>query len=107
MLKITGLFQEQSWQPADGYPAGTQIKVLRDEQGAKTILLKLPPGFFMEAHSHVTTEQHFVLEGSYESEGDVHTTGTYQFIPAGVDHGPFKSSEGALLLVIWDPYLQK
>ena len=52
--------------------------------------------------SHLTTEQHFVLDGEYESEGKLYGSGSYRLIPAHVDHGPFVSKNGALVLVIWD-----
>jgi len=57
----------------------------------------------MEGHSHTTVEQHFVLQGEYESEGRVYKAGTYRLIPKHKTHGPFKSSKGAVILVIWDP----
>ena len=48
-------------------------------------------------------EQHLVLDGEYESEGEVFASGTYRIIYAGQDHGPFTSKTGAILLVIWEP----
>ena len=57
----------------------------------------------MEGHSHTTMEQHIVLKGEYESEGKVYKAGTYRLIPKHKTHGPFKSSQGAVILVIWDP----
>ena len=104
MRSIMFLFDELNWIPADNYPDGTQKKVLRDEYGAQTILLKLPQGFKMEAHSHVTSEQHLVLNGSYTTSGITYPSGSYQIIPVHEDHGPFESKEGALILVVWDPY---
>ncbi len=91
------------WQDAQGYPKGTQIKILREEKSARTFLLKILAGFDMEAHSHMTTEQHFVLEGQYESDGKTYGEGTFRLIPKGIDHGPFTSEKGATILVIWDP----
>lgn len=97
--------QQMEWQPATDYPSGTKVKVLR--QGGRgegrTVLLKLPPHFAMNAHSHTTVEQHYVLQGEYESQGRTFTAGSYQLIPARTEHGPFTSSSGALLLVVWDP----
>ncbi len=69
MKKIINIYDQLHWDEANGYPKGTRIKVLRDENGAKTILLKLPEGFYMAPHSHITVEQHFVLEGEYQSGG--------------------------------------
>lgn len=105
MIKILDIYDKLGWKQAKGYPRGTRIKTLRDEGNAKTILLKLPKGFHMDSHSHVTTEQHFVIEGGYESEGRFYQPGTYQLIPAGVDHGPFESKNGAVILVVWDPLI--
>jgi anti-sigma factor ChrR (cupin superfamily) len=104
MKSMKNLFDELHWVPADNYPDGTQKKILRDENGASTILLKLSKGFRMEAHSHVTTEQHIVLKGSYTSSGVIYPSGSYQLISAHEDHGPFESKDGALVLVVWDPY---
>lgn len=103
MIHIKNIYDEFGWKKAEGYPVGTRIKTLREENGGKTILLKMPKGFHMEAHTHVYNEQHLVLEGQYESEGDVFSSGTYRFIPAHKNHGPFTSQSGAIVLVIWDP----
>jgi anti-sigma factor ChrR (cupin superfamily) len=92
------------WQPAQNYPMCTFRKVLRDYEDKKTILLRLPPGFIMDKHSHTVVEQHYVLEGSYEIEGKIFEQGSYQLIPPGFSHGPFYSKNGAIILIIWDPH---
>jgi len=104
MKTLINLFDAKNWEETENYPKGTLMKTLRDENGAKTFLLKLPKGFNMEPHSHITTEQHFVLKGTYTSEGLICHEGSYQIFAAHEDHGPFKSKNGALVLVIWDPY---
>jgi len=95
---------EIKWTQSDNYPEGTMSKVLRESEDKKTILLKLPAGFKMDAHSHTVVEQHYVLEGEYEIEGRTYSKGSYQLIPPGYTHGPFYSKEGAVILVIWDPH---
>jgi anti-sigma factor ChrR (cupin superfamily) len=102
MKNILNIYDEFGWEEAEGYPKGTRIKTLRKTGNAKSILLKLPKGFYINAHSHLITEQHFVLDGEYESEGKLYGSGSYRLIPAHVDHGPFVSKNGALVLVIWD-----
>jgi quercetin dioxygenase-like cupin family protein len=104
MEEITTNYEKIKWTDAPGYPEGSKIKILR-EGGygeGKTFLRKIKRGFKMEGHSHTTVEQHFVLEGEYESEGKVYKTGTYRLIPKHETHGPFTSSKGAVILVIWD-----
>jgi anti-sigma factor ChrR (cupin superfamily) len=94
---------DMEWQDAPGYTEGTKKKILRDENGARTILLKIPGGFDLEGHTHTCTEQHYVLEGEYEAGGKTYGPGTYQLIPARTSHGPYTSKIGAVILVIWDP----
>jgi anti-sigma factor ChrR (cupin superfamily) len=96
-------FDDKNWEKAEGYGAGAMRKVLRDENGCKTVLLKLPRHFHMESHSHLNTEQHFVLEETYTINNIPFHKGSYQRIPANEEHGSFDSEDGALLLVTWDP----
>jgi anti-sigma factor ChrR (cupin superfamily) len=103
MKTIINLFNDSDWIEAQEYPIGTLKKVLHDENGVKTVLLKLPKGFNMASHSHITAEQHFLLKGEYISEGKIFHEGTFQSFRAHEDHGPFESKEGALVLVIWHP----
>ena len=104
MEKIFNLFEDSGWVDAKEYPTGTKEKVLFDDHGMKTLLLKLPKGFFMDAHAHLYTEQHIVMQGSYTSEGKTYDEGTYRSFNAHENHGPFKSDTGALVLVVWTPY---
>ena len=104
MKNLFNLFDQLNWEKADNYPEGTFKKTLRDEDGAKTILLKIPAGFKMEPHSHITTEQNLVLKGAFTNEGITYHEGSYQLFNAHEEHGPFYSKDGALVLVIWDPY---
>jgi len=104
MEEITINYEKMKWTDAPGYPEGSNIKILREgEPGeGKTFLRKIKRGFKMEGHSHTTVEQHIVLQGEYESEGKVYKAGTYRLIPKHETHGPFKSSKGATILVIWE-----
>jgi anti-sigma factor ChrR (cupin superfamily) len=96
--------QEIPWEDAPRYGQGTKQKILRQGTGQEmtTLLLKLPAGFSMGAHSHTTVEHHYVLEGEYEVAGKYYPAGTYQLIPKGTSHGPFRSAGGAVVLVIWE-----
>jgi anti-sigma factor ChrR (cupin superfamily) len=96
--------QEIPWEDAERYGQGTKQKVLRQGPGGEmtTLLLKLPAGFAMGAHSHTSVEHHYVLEGEYEVGGRHFPAGTYQLIPKGTTHGPFRSARGAVVLAIWE-----
>jgi len=104
MEEVSLNYKEMEWESAETYPSGTMMKVLRrDEKGRPlTVILKLKSGFEVGAHSHIGMEQHFVLEGEYESEGRVYKAGSYRFIPMETPHGPFTSHKGAEILVVWD-----
>jgi quercetin dioxygenase-like cupin family protein len=60
----------------------------------------MQPGWMMNAHSHVHTEIHYVVEGDYESQDKVYPAGSLRIIPAHTDHGPFTTLGGAVVLVI-------
>ena len=102
MKKLVNLFDDLNWENADKYSKGTLRKVLRESTNGRTILLKLPPGFTMSPHSHIVSEQHFVIEGEYQSKGENFPAGSYQIFYPRDNHGPFESKNGALILVIWD-----
>jgi anti-sigma factor ChrR (cupin superfamily) len=102
MLDMIVNCNSMDWRDAgDAYPQGTGIKVLRDDEGGRTVILKLPKGFKIGDHSHIKTEQHYILKGQYEIGGRVYTQGTYQLIHAKMTHGPYTSETGAEILVIW------
>ena len=101
MKERMNIFDDSGWSAAPEYPKGTQKKILHEEEGVQTALIKLPAGFYMEPHSHIHAEQHFVLKGEYLSGGEVSPEGTYQSYKAHEEHGPFESKKGALVLVIW------
>jgi len=102
MLDMIVKANDLEWQDAgETYMQGTRIKVLREDTGGKTVLLKIPAGFHQEAHSHLRTEQHFVLQGAYEMEHTHCPQGTYQLIHKNSTHGPITSKGGAEILVVW------
>jgi anti-sigma factor ChrR (cupin superfamily) len=102
MKELSINYEDMAWSEATGYPTGAKIKLLRKDGSARTFLLKLPPGFDMEAHSHIATEQHFVLKGQYTSNDKKFGVGYYRLIPSKSDHGPFTTENGAVVLVVWD-----
>jgi anti-sigma factor ChrR (cupin superfamily) len=104
MEDFINIYDDLNWEDAPEYPTGTKRKVLYDKNGVKTILLNYPEGFYMDPHSHMNAEQHFILKGEYASEGKVYKEGAFRSFNAHVDHGPFESKHGALVLVIWTPH---
>jgi anti-sigma factor ChrR (cupin superfamily) len=102
MIDVIVNCDSMEWQDApEIYPQGTKIKVLRDDDDGRTVILKIPKGFRMEGHSHLNTEQHFILKGQYEINNEIYKQGTYQLIHPEMTHGPFTSETGAEILIIW------
>ena len=63
--------------------------------------MKIPAEWRMDSHCHTHTELHYVLEGEYESQGEIYSSGAFRIIPREVNHGPFTSKIGATILVVW------
>jgi anti-sigma factor ChrR (cupin superfamily) len=103
MLFTMDSLGDKGWEDAKGYCVGTKMKVLRDEGGAKTILLRLPKHFHMDSHTHINAEQHFVIDGNYSINNIPFNKGSYQLIPANEEHGKIFSEDGATILITWDP----
>lgn len=96
---------QMRWESLRRFPGTAEVKDLREEPkvGAKTMLVRLPAGGHLAAHSHAGVVQHYVLEGEYESEGRTFTSGTYCMLPKHADVPPISSKSGATLLIIYDP----
>ena len=102
MEEILVKADERPWEP--GASPGMQRKILRSgaDGAPRVALLKLEPGFEMDAHTHALAENHYVLEGRYEAQGREYVQGSYHMIPRHTTHGPFRSPAGALVLVFWE-----
>jgi hypothetical protein len=97
--------RDLSWQALRAFPGTAQVKLLRDEPsgGARTMLVRVPPGGQILPHSHMASVQHYVLEGDYETEGKTCSAGTYRFLPKDADVGPLATKAGVTILMIYDP----
>ena len=108
MKEINVNTHDIDWQDAEGYPPGAMEKVILNgsDSAPKACLLKVGPEWEMEAHAHVFTEMHYILEGEYESQGEVYPAGSFRLIPKKTNHGPFRTKTGAKILVIWAEFHQ-
>jgi mannose-6-phosphate isomerase-like protein (cupin superfamily) len=73
------------------------------ETGARTLLVKLAPGWSSAApESHSVTQENFILEGEVTTDLDSNpltlTAGMYRCIPAGQVHGPGRTETGCIML---------
>lgn len=97
--------RDLSWQALRSFPGAAEVKMLRDEPsgGARTTLVRVPPGGQIVPHSHIGSVQHYVLEGDYETGGRTFGPGTYRFLPKDANVGPIATTGGVTILMIYDP----
>ena len=100
------------WHSPPGYPRGIEQKILAgslDEarkEGNRTRLLRFKPGAFtVSPFVHDYWEEVYLISGDLIVGSDQTAGGgqnfspnTYACRPPGVPHGPFRSSQGCLLL---------
>lgn len=92
------------WGELREFPGPADGKVLREETqcGAKTMLVRLPPGGQIIPHGHRGVVQHYVLEGQYETQGQLFGPGSYRLMPEHYDVPPIATKTGVTILMIYD-----
>ena len=94
-LTIAG--DEGEWQP---FLEGVQIKVLREQDGVLSYLLRLAPGASLPPHRHPQDEECIVIEGSLRV--GTHTTfgpGSYHLAHRGALHPTISTEHGATIFL--------
>ena len=96
---------DSGWERPLGYPEGLSQKILSGhlndtkKRGTRTRLLKFEPGAYTtEPFVHEYWEEVFQLSGDLSVGGEIFGPMTYACRPPGVEHGPFSSETGCLLL---------
>jgi hypothetical protein len=104
MEAIVRYTPDMNWENLRFFPGRGQVKMLRDEPsgGARTMLVRVPPGGQIMPHSHMASVQHYVLEGDYETEGKTCSAGTYRFLPKDAEVAPISTRSGVTMLMIYD-----
>lgn len=94
-LTIAG--DDGEWQP---FLEGVQIKVLREQAGVLSYLLRLEPGATVPPHRHPQDEECIVIEGSLRV--GTHTTfgpGSYHLAHGGALHPTISTDTGATIFL--------
>lgn len=90
---------ERVWQP---HPVpGLTMSILNLDRATRlvTSLIRCEPGAYYPAHSHVGTEEIFMLEGEFICEGKTYASGDYILSSSGSKHAPISTRDGCLFLV--------
>ncbi len=113
-LEFHRLDLDSGWECPAGYPDGIEQKILAGEldeegkSGNRTRLLRFLPGVFTTVpFRHDYWEEVYLVSGDLTVGSDERGEGgvsydphTYACRPPEVDHGPFKSEGGCLLLEV-------
>ena len=96
---------EMAWEAATDFPGAAEVKMLRDSgpRKARTMLVRLHPGGRARPHTHIAAVQHYILEGEYESDGEIYGAGTYRVLPESADAAEISTQNGVTVLMVYDP----
>jgi ChrR Cupin-like domain len=105
MTEFTAYTPEMPWEELSLFPGDAEVKVLRSEleHGARTLLVRIPPGGEISPHGHLGVVQHYVLEGEYETLGETFGAGTYRLLPKHENLATISTERGAVILMMYDP----
>ena len=113
-LEFHAVDMTAGWARPAGYPSGIEHKILAggldetSKTGSRTRLLRFAPGVCTPApFVHDYWEEVYLIDGDLTVGSDAEgrggerfLPGTYACRPPGAVHGPFKSTNGCLLLEI-------
>jgi anti-sigma factor ChrR (cupin superfamily) len=83
------------------FPGIKMKKLFSDGAGFETLLLKMEPGAEVPLHEHTAIEQTYVLEGTFEDDEGITTTGNFVWRPAGNTHVAWAGPQGAMVIGIF------
>ncbi len=88
---------DEGWEP---FIDGIAIRVLHEDSGVLSYLLRLSPGAVLPGHRHPMNEECLVMEGEL-TIGDALTVsaGGYHLALAGSLHAPITSRDGAVIFL--------
>lgn len=76
------------------------------EKGIVTTIIHIAAGARIPAHYHDEgAEAHYVLEGDFINDGEIHGPGAFITHPVGVRHGPHESRNGCKILTLQTAYV--
>lgn len=87
------------WAPLDF--SGVSMRVIHEDKksGGMTVMTQLEPGASIPAHIHCKADETvFVISGDFIEEAVEYGPGSFFAAPAGVPHGPHRSSKGCIVL---------
>ncbi len=78
---------------------GVELKLLRQDGGQRSYLLRMAAGSRIPPHEHALDEEALVLEGDVTINEVLCRSGDYHFAPRGKPHGWLTSEAGCVLFL--------
>lgn len=78
---------------------GVDLKLLREDGGMRSYLVRMAPGSRIPPHEHPLEEESLVLEGEVTVNGVLCRPGDYHFAPGGKPHDWVTSETGCLMFI--------
>jgi anti-sigma factor ChrR (cupin superfamily) len=78
---------------------GVEIKLLREDAGSRSYLLRMAPGARVPPHAHPIDEECIVLEGDATINGVLCRAGDYHLAPQDMPHQWLSSEAGCVLFI--------
>ncbi len=99
-LKITG----GNWQPGKR-PGETNLSLIDDPRGYRTMITKVGPGPLGEMHAHAAIEQIYVIEGDFFDDDACYGPGDFVLRMPGTMHRA-GSENGCAMMIVYAPLVQ-
>jgi quercetin dioxygenase-like cupin family protein len=97
MFTRLGQQREHDWEPMPWKGISNKVLLFDRCTGLTLELARIEKGAVFPEHYHTTVQTQFLVSGRIElKSGDVLDPGTFNIIPAGQLHGPFKAVEEAI-----------
>ena len=90
-------------EPSQGREGLTYVLMGKRNEGHWVHVLRVPPGYYSEAHFHDYDQFQVVIEGSVDMAGEILTPGSVHYTDARTPYGPFRAGPGGLTMMIIRP----
>jgi hypothetical protein len=89
--------------PSQGREGLTYVLLGKQNEGHWVHVLRVPPGYYSEAHFHDYDQFQVVIEGSVDMAGEILTPGSVHYTDARTPYGPFRAGPDGLTMMIIRP----
>jgi hypothetical protein len=89
--------------PSAGREGLTYVLLGKRDEGHWVHVLRVPPGYYSEAHFHDYDQFQVVIDGSVDMAGEMLTPGSVHYTDARTPYGPFRAGPDGLTMMVIRP----